>query len=66
MAKHSRIFIKSGDALFYMMWAQFEDNGDVYMGLTAKGSGRLEQVYDPTIGHVQGSDIYAPQSGESL
>lgn len=66
MAKHSRIFIKSGDALFYLMWAQFEVNGDVYMGLTAKGSGGLEQVYDPNLGKVLAKDIVAPQSDESL
>lgn len=66
MARHSRVFIKSGSNLFYLMWSEFDTSGDVYMGLTAKGSGRLEQVYDPTIGHVQGSDIYAPQSVGSL
>lgn len=48
------------------MWTKFESNGDVYMGFTAKGSGGLEQVYDPTFGHVRGSDIYAPQSNETL
>jgi hypothetical protein len=66
MAKHSRIFIKSGSDLFYLMWAQFEVNGDVYMGLTAKGSGGLEQVYDPNLGKVLTKDIVAPQSDESL
>lgn len=66
MAKHSRVFIRSGTDLFYLMWAQFETNGDVYMGLTAKGIGWLEQAYAPTIGHVQGKDIHAPQSDESL
>jgi len=66
MTKHSRIFIKSGSDLFYLMWAQFEVNGDVYMGLTAKGSGGLEQVYDPNLGKVLAKDIVAPQSDESL
>ena len=49
-----------------MMWAQFEDNGDVYMGLTAKGTGGLEQVYDPKLGKVLAKDIFAPQSDETL
>jgi hypothetical protein len=66
MGKQSRVFIKSGNELFYLMWTQFKTNGDVYMGLTPKGSGRLEQVYDPTLGHMRGSDVYAPQSNESL
>jgi hypothetical protein len=48
------------------MWAQFNANGDVYMGLTAKGTGGLEQVYDPNLGHVLARDIYAPQSNGSL
>lgn len=66
MAKHSRVFVKSGNDLFYLMWAQFETNGDVYMGLTAEGSGGIEQVYDPNLGKVQAKDIVAPQSDESL
>ncbi len=66
MAKHSRVFIRSGNNLLYLMWAQFDANGDVYMGLTAKGSGGLEQVYDPNLGHVLARDIYAPQSNGSL
>jgi hypothetical protein len=48
------------------MWAQFETNGDVYIGLKAQGSGGLEQVYDPNLGHVLASEIYAPQSDENL
>jgi hypothetical protein len=66
VTKHSSVFIKSGDNLSYLMWAQFDANGDVYMGLTAKGSGRLEQVYDPHLGHVMAREIYAPQCNGSL
>jgi len=66
MAKHSRIFIKSGNTLSYLMWARFEGNGDVYMGLTAKGAGGLEQVYDPKLGKVLAKDIFAPQSYGTL
>lgn len=66
MAKHSRVFVKSGNDLFYLMWAQFETNGGVYIGLTAKGSGGIEQVYDPNFGKVLAKDIVAPKSNDSL
>ncbi|MEP6890214.1 MAG: hypothetical protein ABI955_05905 [Nitrospirota bacterium] len=66
MAKHSRVFVKSGNDLFYLMWAQFETSGDVYMGLTAKGSGGIEQVYDPDLGRLLAGDLVAPQTDEDL
>lgn len=66
MAKHSRVFVESGSDLFYLMWAQFETNGDVYMGLTAKGSGGIEQVYDPDLGKVFAKDLVVPQTDEDL
>ena len=66
MAKHSRVFIKSGNDLFYLMWTQFETNGDVYMGLTADGSGSLELVFDPNLGKLRAESIVAPQSVENL
>ena len=66
MPKHSRIFIKSGSHFFYLMWAQFETNGDVYMGLTANGSGSLELAFDPNLGELRSEDIVVPQSVEKL
>lgn len=66
MAKHPRVFVKSGNDLFYLMWTQFETGGDVYMGLTVKGSGGIEQVYDPDLGKVLAGDFVAPQTDEDL
>jgi len=48
------------------MWAQFESSGDVYMGLTAEGSGSLELVFDPNLGRLRPENIVAPQSFENL
>ena len=66
MAKRSRVFVKAGNDLFYLMWVQFETSGDVYMGLTAKGSGRIEQVYSPDLGKVLAKDLVGPQTDEDL
>lgn len=66
MAKHSRVFIKSGNDLAYFMWTQFETSGDVYMGLTAEGSGSLELVFDPNLGRLRPENVVAPQSFENL
>jgi len=66
MAKHSRVFVKSANNLFYLMWAQFETNGDVYVGLTVKGSGGIDLVYDPDLGKVLAEDLVAPQTDEDL
>jgi hypothetical protein len=66
MAKHSRIFVKSGDSLFDFMWADVSADGSVIIGLTQDGDGGIELVLDPELGELRPQDIVAPTSVGAL